>query len=66
MAAAESLVPRAGEEVVIARFGRPIARLVAVKKPARRRVFGQDRGRFVVPDDFDAPLPEEEIAGFEG
>ena len=54
----------AGEEIVIARAGEPIARLVPVEPPATR-VFGQDRGLFEVPDDFDAPLPEEIIAAFE-
>lgn len=46
-------------EVVIAVDGVPAARLVPYEKP--RRVFGLDRGLFVVPDDFDDPLPE--IAG---
>jgi prevent-host-death family protein len=47
-----------GEEVTITRRGEPIARLVPPEvRP--RRTFGKDRGRFVVPDDFDAPLPDE-------
>jgi antitoxin (DNA-binding transcriptional repressor) of toxin-antitoxin stability system len=53
-----------GEEVVITRRGEEVARLV----PARRAVvrqLGIDRGRFVVPDDFDAPLAEDTIAAFE-
>ncbi len=52
-----------GEEVVIARAGKPIARLVPIA-PQGRRVFGQDRGLFEVPDDFDDPLPEETLADF--
>lgn len=44
-----------GDEVVIGRDGRPVARLVPVP-PVRRR-FGQFAGVFTVPDDFDAPLP---------
>ncbi|MFP3941845.1 MAG: type II toxin-antitoxin system Phd/YefM family antitoxin [Acidobacteriota bacterium] len=54
----------AGEEVVIARAGVPVARLVPV---ARRsdRVFGIDRGRFQVPEDFDASLPEDVLRDFE-
>jgi len=54
----------AGEEVVIARGGRPVARLVPIVEP-RQRDLGRDRGLFEVPDDFDAPLPAEVLAGFE-
>jgi len=46
-----------GEEIVIARAGKPIARLVPIE-PKPRRVIGQDDGLFEVPDDFDAPLPD--------
>lgn len=55
----------AGEEIVIARGGHPIARLVPVERE-RPRVLGSDRGLFRVPDDFDAPLPEDILKGFEG
>lgn len=55
----------AGEEIVIARAGVPVARLVPLEKP-RRRVLGVDEGRFEVPEDFDAPLPEEVLRSFEG
>jgi prevent-host-death family protein len=34
-----------GEEIVIARAGKPIVRLVKVHPPAKKRVFGQDRGK---------------------
>lgn len=54
----------AGEEVVIARGGRPVARLVPIVEQ-RQRELGRDRGLFEVPDDFDAPLPAEVLAGFE-
>ncbi len=54
-----------GEEIVIAKSGRPIARLVAVERRPRRRVLGQDRGLFEVPEDFDDPLPEDVLASFE-
>jgi prevent-host-death family protein len=54
----------AGEEIIIARGGEPVARLVPIERPARR-LFGMDRGRFDVPDDFDAPLPDEIQADFE-
>ncbi|MGH2728218.1 MAG: type II toxin-antitoxin system Phd/YefM family antitoxin [Actinomycetota bacterium] len=55
----------AGEEVVIARAGVPVARLVPVKR-GRSREFGIDVGAFEVPEDFDAPLPEEILSEFEG
>jgi prevent-host-death family protein len=48
-----------GEEVVIARSGQPIARLSPIKPPSKERVPGDARGLFVVPDDFDDPLPPE-------
>jgi prevent-host-death family protein len=54
----------AGQEVVIARAGRPVAKLVPLA-PAER-VLGLLAGKIEVPDDFDAPLPEEVIASFEG
>lgn len=54
----------AGEEVVIARSGRPVARLVPVDD-VRPRELGRDRGRYEVPEDFDAPLPDEVLAAFE-
>ncbi|MFI4985455.1 MAG: type II toxin-antitoxin system Phd/YefM family antitoxin [Solirubrobacterales bacterium] len=54
----------AGEEVVITRRGEEVASLVPVRRPSARQ-FGTDRGRFVVPDDFDAPLPDELLDAFE-
>jgi prevent-host-death family protein len=55
----------AGEEIVIARAGRPVARIVPFATPVRR-VPGSAQGEFVVPDDFDAPLPDEVLEAFEG
>jgi prevent-host-death family protein len=55
----------AGEDVLIARAGRPIARLVPVGPPAGERILGSQKGKFIVPEDFDAPLPEEILAEFE-
>lgn len=52
-----------GEEVIITRRGREVARLVP-PRPARR-TFGMDRGVFEVPPDFDAPLPEDVLTAFE-
>ena len=56
----------AGREVIIARAGRPIARLVPLETRPGRRVLGRLADRLQVPDDFDAPLPDEILAGFEG
>jgi prevent-host-death family protein len=55
----------AGEEIVISRGGRPVARLVPVESPAVPRVLGMDQGRVRIAEDFDAPLPETIVAGFE-
>ncbi len=55
----------AGEEVIIAKAGRPIARLVPCQRPSRDRVPGQDKGRLQIAEDFDAPLPEEILQAFE-
>jgi prevent-host-death family protein len=54
----------AGEEIVIARGGKPVARLVPVAG-SRHRELGRDRGLFQLPEDFDAPLPEEVLKAFE-
>ena len=56
----------AGEEVVIARAGRPVARLVSFVPVVARRRFGMLAGRYTVPPDFDAPLPAATRALFEG
>ncbi len=48
-----------GEEIVIARSGKPVARLVAVKEPGRRREPGSARGQIRMAENFDAPLPED-------
>jgi prevent-host-death family protein len=55
-----------GEEVVIAKAGRPVARLVPAVSPALPRQPGSARGELWVHDDFEAPLPEELLAAFEG
>ena len=58
----------AGEEIVIARAGRPVARLVPLAGSigASRRVLGGLAGRLRVPMDFDAPLADAVLDGFEG
>ncbi len=55
-----------GEEVVIAKAGRPVARLVPIGKAPAKRKLGVLKGRLKVPRNFDAPLPADVIAAFEG
>jgi prevent-host-death family protein len=57
---------QAGEEVVISRAGKPVARLVPVAEPKKPRELGKDRGKIWIADDFDAPLPPEIQAYFDG
>ncbi len=54
-----------GEEIVIYSSGKPIAQLIAWREPAYTRKAGLDRGCFQVPEDFDAPLPDEVLDAFE-
>jgi prevent-host-death family protein len=54
-----------GEEVLLARAGKPVARIVPIKTTGRRTI-GQWRGRVRMTDDFDAPLPDAELAGWLG
>ena len=53
-----------GEEVVISRAGKPIARLVPIRIPVTRQL-GRDVGVFTVPEDFERPLSEDILADFE-
>jgi prevent-host-death family protein len=55
----------AGEEIVIAKAGKPLARLCPLAQVPKKRVFGRLRGKLIVPDDFDAPLPDEILDLFE-
>jgi prevent-host-death family protein len=55
-----------GEEIIIARAGTPVARLVGLAAPGLPRRPGLLRGKIQIAPDFDAPLPEEILATFEG
>jgi prevent-host-death family protein len=54
----------AGEEIVIAKAGKPRARLVPVSKVVRKRRPGRARGRIRIAADFDAPLPADIAEAF--
>lgn len=56
----------AGKDVIIARGGKPVARLTRLERPRRKIRFGLLKGKIKVARDFDAPLPEDVLAGFEG
>lgn len=55
----------AGEDVIIARRGRPVARLVSCKPKSERR-FGAMQGKVELTDAFFEPLPEDELKSWEG
>ncbi len=54
-----------GEEIVIANAGKPVGKIVPYGEPPAERVPGRDRGLFVVPEDFDAELPDDVLRTFE-
>jgi prevent-host-death family protein len=55
-----------GEEVVIARGGTPVARLIAYQTEQPKRGFGSMKGRATIGPEFWEPLPEEELKLWEG
>jgi len=55
-----------GEEIVIAKAGKPVARLVPYAPVRKARRPGGSVGRIQIAKDFDAPLPPEVLAGFLG
>lgn len=56
----------AGKEVILARAGRPVARIVPLRELPMPRKLGALVGKVIVPDDFDAPLSEPVLRFFEG
>ncbi len=58
----------AGEEIILARAGKPIARLLSLAQPpaARHRVLGRLTGQLTVPENFDEPMPDDVLEAFEG
>ncbi len=56
----------AGAEIIIAKAGKPMARLAPISEPIRKKRLGLLKGRIKVPDDFNAPLDEGTLSTFEG
>ena len=55
-----------GEDGVVSRNGKPLVRITRLQEPQRRIKFGVMKGRLAVAADFDAALPVNVLAGFEG
>lgn len=56
----------AGTEIIIAKAGKPMARLLPVSQPVAPKHLGLLKGRIKVSNDFNAPLDEETLSAFEG
>ena len=56
----------AGEEIIIAKAGRPLAKLVPLRENKLPRNPGGWEGKVYIAEDFDAPLPDELLDAFEG
>ena len=54
----------AGEDVIIMRSGKPLVKLTPLPAAPRPRQVGSGKGDFIVPDDFDAPLPGDLLDAF--
>ena len=54
----------AGGDIVIAKAGKPMVKLVPVVARKARKGFGRDKGKIWISDDFDAPLPDEILRAF--
>ena len=55
---------RRGEEIVVAKAGKPVARIVPIGAPEAPRVPGSARGKIRISADFDAPLPDQIVRSF--
>ena len=56
----------AGKEIIIAKAGKPMARLCPVTGSVKKKRLGLLKGKIRVAEDFNAPLPDEVLASFEG
>ncbi|MCG3188626.1 MAG: hypothetical protein LKCHEGNO_00735 [Burkholderiaceae bacterium] len=55
-----------GQDVVVSRNGKPLARITRLANPGRKVRFGLLAGKLTVPKEFDAPLPDDVLTRFEG
>jgi prevent-host-death family protein len=55
----------AGQEIIIAKAGKPVARLVSLRTASKKRQLGILEGKLTVRPDFDAPLPDPILDAFE-
>ena len=56
----------AGEEIVIARGNKPVAKLVSIQPPKPKRIFGSLKGQFTIAPEFYEPMSKEELAEWYG
>ncbi len=54
-----------GEEIIIAKSGVPVARIIPIEQKKKKRQAGSAKGKFVIPETFYDALPEETLAAFE-
>jgi prevent-host-death family protein len=57
---------RLGEEIIIAKAGEPVARLIPEARPGKRRELGTAEGQIWISENFDDPLPDDLLDLFEG
>jgi len=55
-----------GEEIIVAKAGKPMMKLVPITKKPKKREIGVLKGKIHIAKDFDAPLPDELLDAFEG
>ena len=54
-----------GEEVIISKAGKPVAKLVSIARKPKKRLPGSAKGKVVIGKNFDAPLPKDLLKAFE-
>jgi prevent-host-death family protein len=55
-----------GEDVVVSRNGKPLVRITRLDSPKRRIKFGVLKGKVIIAEDFDTPMPDAVLSEFEG
>ena len=55
-----------GKEIIIAKSGKPMARISRIEEGSSKICFGVLKGKVKVSEDFDAPLPDDLLSEFEG